>query len=452
MPTNLTASALRHRPMVPRARAAAAPLIAPSAPASAYPARRLADPALAEPVARAYHYLDVVQDAYVRGGEPRLLQSYDNDSELLATAFVYDNALAMLAWLASPTVANVRRARLVGDALLWAQEHDDTYADGRLRQAYAAGPMRFEGLALDGLRRADGKAAHLWPYGFGGSSTGDLAWAGLALAQLYADTRIAKYLDGAVALGHWIAERESPYRHGGYHGGVQGDGETPQSWASTEHNLDAYALFALLGKLTRGRAWGPRAERAAAFVRAMWNSRGRHLWTGTMGGHGGPGLVNVSTVPEDAQAWQVLSLGDPTFAGAVDWSVRQLRAGDGDISGVAYSSRVHGTGAEVPASTLPHTRDAVWLEGTSHTALALLERGAPGDAELARRLLREVVRAQETLGGGQTVGRRPLPVASGIVAATNAFDTGFGFGYFPRQHVGATAWFLLAAQQFNPCR
>jgi len=81
------------------------------------------------------------------------------------------------------------------------------------------------------------------------------------------------------------------------------------------------------------------------------------------------------------------------------------------------------------------------------------------------------VTAQESsLGAGQTVGRTsdpqdgrlsspgdggtwtgtPLPAASGIVAATSAFETGFGFGYFSRQHVGTTSWFLMAAQNFNP--
>jgi hypothetical protein len=80
--------------------------------------------------------------------------------------------------------------------------------------------------------------------------------------------------------------------------------------------------------------------------------------------------------------------------------------------------------------------------------------------------------AQEQIGAGQTVGRTsdpaggrlsnpgeggtwigtPLPARSGIVAATSAFDTGFAFGYFQRQHVGATAWFLMAAQNFNPYR
>jgi hypothetical protein len=43
-----------------------------------------------------------------------------------------------------------------------------------------------------------------------------------------------------------------------------------------------------------------------------------------------------------------------------------------------------------------------------------------------------------------------LPPRSGIVAATSAFDTGFGFGYFQRQHVGATSWFLMGAQGINP--
>ncbi|WP_067505420.1 hypothetical protein [Actinoplanes sp. TFC3] len=478
MPTNLTASsatfARRRRPVTAHP---ANPRLAPEAAAlSAYAPRTLADAALIEPVARAYHYLDVVQDAYVKGGEPRLLQSYNNESELMTTAFVYDNALAVLAWLANPTIANVRRARLAGDALLWAQAHDEAYSDGRLRQAYAAGPMQFYGGGpyFPGLRGANGKAAHLWPFGFGGSSTGDMAWAGLALAQLYVDTRIGKYLDGAVAVGRWIADQRSPYHFGGYHGGLQADGETTQKWASTEHNIDAYALFDLLGKLTKDRVWNTRAEVAAAFVRAMWNRAGGHFWTGTLGGNNGedPDAINVANVPEDVQTWELLGFGDSRYDSAVDWATGNLWNTDGSVSGVTYSSQVRVSRDGVPGSSLPHTCDAVWLEGNSHVALALLQRDARGDAVLARQLLQETVRAQQSLGAGQTVGRTsdaqdgklanpaeggtwtgtPLPAAGGIVAATNPFDTGFEFGYFASQHVGATAWFLMAAQNFNPYR
>ena len=55
-------------------------------------------------------------------------------------------------------------------------------------------------------------------------------------------------------------------------------------------------------------------------------------------------------------------------------------------------------------------------------------------------------------GEGGTWTGSPLPSRSGIVAATSAFDTGFGFGYFQNQHVGATSWFVMAALGVNPYR
>ena len=466
----------------------AAPLLAqqPASAAGWYGSRNLADPALAAPVDRAYRYLDTVQDAYLKGAEPRLLQSYNNESGLMTTAFVYDNALAVLAYLANPTVANVRRARLVGDALLWAQANDEAFTDGRVRQAYAAGPMLFYGGGpyFPGLKREDGKAAFLWPFGFGGSSTGDMAWVGLALAQLYVDTRIKKYLDGAVALAQWIAGQTSSYQHGGYHGGLQADGVTAQKWASTEHNIDTYALFVLLAKLTRDRSWSRRAEVAADFVRGMWNPAGRHFWTGTLGGVEGedPNLINTGNIPEDVQTWALLGLGDHRYDAAVDWVTGNLWNTDGStgsqlpsgtvISGVAYSSQAKVLTGTVSGGDVPNDRNAVWLEGNGHTALALLKRGNHGDVAQARRLLRETVVAQRQVGAGQTVGLTAdpaggrlsnpgeggtwtgmaLPERSGVVAASSAFDTGFAFSYFQRQHVGATAWFVMAGQGFNPYR
>jgi len=491
MPAPLPTVSRRRLLALPAAAAAAtvaAPLLVaePATAAGQYGCRNLADPALAGPITRAYRYLDVVQDAYVKGGQARLLQSYNNESGLMTTAFVYDNALAVLAYLANPTVANVRRARLIGDALLWVQTNDESFTDGRVRQAYAAGPMLFYGGGpyFPGLRRDDGKAAFLWPFGFGGSATGDLAWTGLALAQLYVDTRIRKYLDGAVALGEWIAGQASHYANGGYHGGLQADGVTAQKWASTEHNIDTYAFFVLLAKLTRDRRWSGRAGVAADFARAMWNPAGRHFWTGTLGGNAGedPNQINVGNIPEDVQTWALLGLPERQYDPAVDWAIDNLWNTDGGgdsqlpagtlVSGVAYSSQAKALTGPVSGSDLPNHRNAVWLEGNAHAALALLKRGKPGDLALARRLLRETVIAQETTGVGQTVGLTAdpnagrlsdpgaggtwtgtvLPERSGVVAASSAFDTGFGFGYFQRQHVGATSWFVMAGQSFNPYR
>jgi hypothetical protein len=485
MPTNFSAASLpvtRRRPLTLPATAAAAPRRQPESASATCAPRRLVDDSLTEPVGHAYHYLDVVQDAYVTGGEPRLLQSYNNESGLMTAGFVYDNALATLAYLANPTVANVRRARLIGDALLWIQANDEKYTDGRVRQAYAAGPMLFYGGGPDlpGLRRDDGKAAFLWPFGFGGSSVGDIAWTGLALAQLYADTRIGKYLDGAVALAEWITTKQSPFRYGGYHGGLAADGETPQPWVSTEHNIDAYALFMLLRTLTRARLWAAHAEVAAAFVRKMWNETDHFFWTGTLAED--PDSINTGNIPEDVQTWSLLGVGDRQYDDAVDWVTANLANTDGGpgsqlpagvtVTGVTYSSQAKTLTGTAAGGDEPNDRNAVWLEGNGHTALALLQRDRPGDAAYARRLLRQTVGAQEQVGAGQTVGRTvdpaggrlsnpaeggtwtgaPLSARSGIVAASSALDTGFAFSYFQRQHVGATSWFLMAAQNFNPYR
>ena len=409
-------------------------------------------------VDRAYHYLDTVMDAYATGTERRLLQSYNNESGLLTSAFVYDNALALIAYLARPTAANLRRARVIGDTFLWIQANDEKFTDGRVRQAYAAGPMLFYGgsPALPGLVREDGKAAFLWPFGFSGSAVGDLAWVGLSLVHLHARTRDKRYLDGAVALGNWIATTStSPHAFSGYVGGVQADGTTVQPWSSTEHNIDCFGLFTLLARFTRDGAWTKRAANAHRFVTAMFNPAGGYFWTGTQ--TPAPDLINKDILPEDVNTWQFLALSEPCFSGAVDWVVANLAAGNG-VTFSDFAKRNNPNG--------------VWLEGTAHLAAALVARGRPRDRDRARGYLRQITTAQATLGGGQTVGRTsdpndgrlfdpgeggtwtgsPLPRNSGIVAASSTFDTGFGFSYFPNQHVGATSWFLMAAQGVNPYR
>lgn len=476
-------------PAIAAAAAAAGSLGLQSPAAAADPSNRprgLVDRSFLKPVNRAYAYLDTVQDAYLKGGTPRLLQSYNNEGQLMTTAFVYDNSLAICAYLANPTRENVRRARLIGDALLFAQANDEKYSDGRVRQAYAAGPMLFYGGGsyFPGLKREDGKAAFLWPFGFSGSATGDMAWTALAFVQLYDRTQARKYLDAAVTIGLWITDKESPYRYGGYHGGIQADGETPQRWCSSEHNIDVYALFHLLYKHTRDRRWRARAAVAGEFVRSMWNRREGFFWTGTVGGLPGedPNLINKGNLPSDVQTWGLLSMREERYNAGVDYVTDKLWCTDGGgvpgsqlprgvhVSGVAYSSQAKEITGKVSGSDLPNNREAVWLEGNGHTALALLYRGDKGDRALAKRLLRETVIAQEKVGAGQTVGLTDdpnggrlsdpaaggtwtgtvLPKKSGIVAATSAFDTGFAFGYFQRQHVGATSWFLMAALDFNP--
>lgn len=455
--------------------------------ASAADSDGLVDRRLAGPVDRAYRYLDAVMDAYQQGSALRLLQSYNNESGLLTTGFVYDNALAVVAYLSRPTREHVRRARVIGDSFLWIQANDERFTDGRLRQAYAAGPMLFYGGSPEftGLVRGDGKAAFLWPFGFSGTSVGDAAWAGLALAQLYSHTGDRRYLDGAVAIGNWIVNTStSPYRFHGYLGGVQADGVTEQRWSSTEHNIDVYGLLTLLARFTGDRSWRTKAGVAGAFVRGMFNPDGGFFWTGTKGADPAddPNEINKDVIPEDVQTWSFLSLGDRSHACSIDWAARNLKNTDGGpdsqlpagltISGVTFSDASKRLTGTVPNGNRPNDRNAVWTEGTAHLAATLVARDARHDRDAARALLGQVTVAQDRLGAGQTVGLTsdpnggrlfdpgeggtwtgsPLPDRSGIVAATSAFDTGFGFGYFQNQHVGATSWFVMAALGVNPYR
>jgi hypothetical protein len=126
----------------------------------------------------------------------------------------------------------------------------------------------------------------------------------------------------------------------------------------------------------------------------------------------------------------------------------QLPAGT-KLSGVTFSSAsLTSTAAYNGITVNPH---GVWCEGSGQLACALQQRGANRDGRTARSLLSELARAQQLLGRGQHVGGAALGVG-GLVAATSLIDTGFGFGYFQVQHVGATAWYVMASLRHNPMR
>jgi hypothetical protein len=526
-------SARRFLPLSPGARdslAAAEPGYANMAAPPLLPAARRAvapiEANLRSPVERAYGFLNFVMDAYAQGDTLRLLQSYNNESGLLTTGFVYDNALAVIAYLSRPTPEHVRRARILGDSLLFAQTTDVSH-DGRVRQAYFTGPLVWYGGGplLPGFRGADG-AIPAYLFGFTGTSTGDAAWVGLAFAHLYAHTGERRYLAGAVAIGDFISRTAtSAYHFGGYTGGLANDGTSELMWSSTEHNIDVYGFFEMLALLSGQQSWHTKAKNALGFVQSMWNAAGGFFFTGTqnpgapypdpssglaaLSTSGDPNRINTSQVSEDVQTWSYLCLAEQEFRCSLEWAAAELATTDAaacrnselpvgySVSGVTFSDRSKQLAGPVPGGTGNNDRDAVWLEGTAHLAAALTCRdGAERKLQAQRRgksesrdrgramsYLASIVSAQNKLGSavaaltsgparcGQTVGLTArangalsdpgeggtwtgvaLPPRSGIVAASSGFDTGYGFGYFQCQHVGATSWFLLAALGVNPFR
>ena len=420
---------------------------------------------LAAGVAKTYAFLHTVMDAYAQGQTLRLIQSYSDQMGLLSTSFAYDNAVVINALLERGDTANLQRALLLGKALLYAQQND-SIGDGRVRQAYFVDQPDTNGVFL---RPA------LAPFFFIGSTTGDMSWVGMALAHLFARSGEQQFLNGAVRLGQWIVKNTfSTSGAGGFTAGVDSN-NNPLTYKSTEHNIDAFALFTMLAQLTGDSSWATQALHARSFVQAMFNATNDFFWTGTLLDGA---TINTNPLPEDVNTWSFLALQDEEFAGSVDWAKTNLAVTDTPqsfnnsvggnkvrISGVTYTNFaqhppiVNNDFAPSDPFSTPPNPNSVWLEGTAHMAAALRARDLPaeldlpgfsGDHNTAGSLLLNVLGAQATQGAGQTCAGQPIPPGTGVVAASSELNTGFGFSYKPFLHIGATGWFAIAAQDRNP--
>lgn len=446
--------------------AAGAAALAVGAPTAATARTPRRDPRVLRSARRGLDFLGRMTAAYddVVDGGPVLAQSYSDQNGLFATAFVYDQALAVCAALAAgrPGEAVARR---LGDGLLFAQDNDPVHDDGRLRQAYNVGPYTFyDGSRNEhGLRLPDGTANVGYQFGFLGTAVGDMAWPGMALAQLAERTGEGRYLEGALRIGTWITTNaRNGGALGGFSFGVDAAGNRVPN-VSTEHNVDCVGFFGQLAAATGDAAWAREADEARALVERTWEPAGGYFSTGSNDGS----TLNRDPLPLDPQTWSWLALQDRRFAGALDWAASALAVVDDaaqPLSTLPDGLRVGGVTFSSASLTSTAVYDGrvvnpqgVWCEGTAQLATSFVDRAgrrATGraDQERAAALLEQMRRAQEGAGQGQTVGGRPLPPSSGLVAATSPIDTGFGFGYFPSQHVGATAWYVMAVEGANPFR
>jgi hypothetical protein len=369
--------------------------------------------------------------AYLAGlvpaeGGPLFLPSYPTveAGPLKGAAFLYDNAAATIALVGC---GDPGRARRIGDAILLALDHDRAWHDGRLRNAYAAGPV-VNGPVIDGPVKLGG----WWDDGQGrwledayqvGSDSGNLAWAMMALLTLDRTGEDSRYRAGAIRIAEWLAGRADERGAGGFTGGDLGWEPAPEAvtWKSTEHNTDLAAAFSLLAVATGDKQWTERADQAGRFVRAMWGDADGAFATGT----GTDGITRNTLLALDANVWPLLAL--PGLAAlhgaAVTATVNaRLRSGGG------YSYSEAGPG--------------VWIEGTGQTALLekLLGHTANADA------LIQTIDAARAPGGGWFATLRSS-VATGFADAANPKVERY---YLHLPHLAAAAWAALAEQGFNP--
>lgn len=355
------------------------------------------------------------------GAGPVLLRSYDgaggsgppDEPPQQSAAYTYDNALAVIALLACD---KPRQAQRIGSALRLAAR-----TGPRLRNAYRAGSVADAPLAngwwdVQGNHWAEDPQQQ-------GTATGNVAWAALALLDLYAATGQAEWRESARRLAAWIVEQTSDSRGaGGFTGGVEGDEAHARkvTWKSTEHNVDAAVLFDRLAAFGGGE-WRRHADAARRFLASEWDASSGHFFVGTLVDGLSP---NRTTSGLDAQLWPLLLAHAPA-----DWR----RA----LAYVEREHRVEG-GFDFNAD-----RDGLWLEGTAQAALAYRVVGRADDAQP---LLATI--AKQIAPGGYVYATREPRITTGL--ALSADSASADFYYYRRPHLGATAWAALAALGRNP--
>lgn len=408
-------------------------------------------------------YLDDIQYDKVRLNDSRFLVSYKTlrapigpnfDTIFKNVAWTYDNAVALLAYLARGRVADLSRATLLADAFVYAQSHDRSYDDGRLRNAYQGGDLilppgwapnhRKDTVRLPGWFDP-GQKKWIEDSDQVGTSTGNMAWVMIGLLRTYRLLGKAEYLEAAKRLGSWIEENTRDtfagdkfcpgLPDGGYTGGFKGwePNPTPLCWKSTEHNIDLYVAFMTLSDLTpepEKSMWRERALHAKKFVRPMWEAcSADHFATGTKDREDDY-ILNCNFAPEDVNTWGLMALGEVDRYGVgIDW-----------VQTNAQVSEFCFLGGLVTGIDFNDDRDGIWWEGTAHTVIAKRIKGEGAEADL----LLENLRLAQLFA--------PNANGRGIVATCHdRVTTGIeGFLLYNRLHVAATAWYVLAEKEYNP--
>ena len=358
---------------------------------------------------------------------PMMLRSYDTSTlQTRNAAFTYDNALAAMAFMSA---GRSGKAAEILDALVYAIEHD-RYANGRIRNAYAAGnitpfPGSQAGARLPGWWDTGAQAWYEDRYQVG-SNVGNTSYAALALlhyAEAYKSSyRSNRYLEAASSIMDWVIAECSDSSDGftaGYDGWPENGNQIKFTYKSTEHNIDAYAAFTQLYKMTGVAKYKKAADSALAFVKSMYDEKKGLFYSGT----NSDGSTNESNIVLDAQVWAALALGNAfkPYEGSLG-QLGKMRTAEGGY-------RFHVCAEK-----------AFWCEGTAFTSLLHKLRGEKAAAEKALTALRSV-----QLSSGL------FPAATSSNLSTGIYlSDGSPWVYGKDAAVAPTAWFVMALNSYNP--
>ncbi len=346
-------------------------------------------------------------------------------------AYLYDNAIALYALC---EVGAVWHAEKLADAIVFAQEHDRTFHDGRLRHVYLIGDPAVD----SGYSVASGSVPlpGFWQNGKWyedfysvSTSTGNMAWTILALcraSRVVPEQKEAVYLNAAKNAATFLLGLSSK---SGFTAGYEGWDKDQQkvTYKSTEHNIACYAAFSVLADILEEKEpktaaeYRLAAESAYQFVISMYDAENCCFYTGT---EPDGETVNTGVIPIDATALSVLAL-----SGRIENPGKSLE--------FIKKNMAVGVGFDFSAGDL----DGIWNEGTAQMALCYLKQDQSDGYNAAMGYLK----TQEYKSGGIPAADRDGVSTGFVLSGTEEL-----WEYDNTLSIGATGWYALAQVKVNP--
>ncbi|MDO9573298.1 MAG: PilZ domain-containing protein [Candidatus Omnitrophota bacterium] len=208
-----------------------------------------------------YRWLKIHQNPHTG-----LVMSFEGDKDIANWAFIYDQALLIQAY---SQFADFQRAKKILDFL-------------------AKGAKRENGWFLNAYYADDGAPAEYVTH------VGPNIWVGLAIMQYTQASQDKSYMGLAESIAQTIINLQNTDEDGGIRGGPG------VSWYSTEHNLDAYAFFNMLFKVTGKQIYNLAQEKTLNWL--TLHIYGRQDLPVARG-------KGDSTIATDTYAWFIAAIG-----------------------------------------------------------------------------------------------------------------------------------------------
>lgn len=280
-------------------------------------------------------------------GKTGLIRSYNVRGD--DSAWTYDQALAIIAFL---TVGDVSSARRCADSMLKIRGRDKeckAWADGY------------------NICTTEAQAKSV--------AVGPNAWMGLALVKLYEATKEYKYLSAAEKIGEFVLVLQSKKGRttGSVPGGYNQNGK-PFRWTGTEHNADCIAFLAALASSTGKERYRIAAIKIVEWLdREMWNEKEGYYYPGYEDND--CNNPRISGFPErlDSQTWTILAMyGADEWLNISEEAMKLLHNGlpwiDEHLSKVSYRNEELAGFSKITLGD--RATASFWAEGTAGYLLA----------------------------------------------------------------------------------